>query len=283
VTDRSVLPTFLIIGAMKCGTSSLWNFIRGHPQVYMPPKKEIEFFSRRDNWERGVAWYSAHFRPASMDEIARGEASTAYSKYPQFKNVPERIASVCPNVRFIYLVREPIERMRSHWEHVVRSWGEKRPLDQALLEDRRYLDVSRYATQLERYLEFFDRSRILVLQTERLRRDRDAVCRRVFEFLDVDPQWRLPERAEEMMVSSERRRDVRTGALRSRSPIVREVLARFPEPPKRAYRKIATAWRPPERPRVSPDVAGRLREDLRSEVVRLREFMDDDFDGWGIG
>jgi len=275
-------PNFLIIGAMKSGTSSLWNFVRQHPEVFMPDQKEIEFFSRGEHWRRGVDWYARHFDDASPRHKAIGEASTGYTKYPLFKGVPARIASTLPDVRFIYLVREPVERMRSHWEHIVRNWGEKRPLDVALLEDSRYLSLSRYATQLDQYLEHFDRDRFLVLTSEDLKEHPASVSERVFRFIGVDPDWEVPNRAEEMMVTAERRRDLRTGTLFKRNPRWRALFIRVPEPPKKMYRRVAALWRPPPRPEVSPEVAAKIRDELRDEVARLRPFMDDDFDGWGI-
>lgn len=248
----------------------------------MPSTKEIEFFSRGENWKRGVDWYANHFKGAEPTHKAIGEASTGYTKYPQFKDVPGRMSRTLTDPRFVYLVREPVERMRSQWEHVVRNWGERRPLDDALLEDPRYLNLSRYATQLEQYLDYFDRGQFLVLKSEDLKTKRAGTCQRVFRFIGVDADWQVPPAADELMVTLQRRRDLPLGTLRKRGPAWRNILARVPHPARTAYRRIANRRAPPPRPEVSPQVAEKIRDELRDEVSRLRLFMDKDFDGWGI-
>ena len=279
---KEVLPNFLIIGAMKAGTSSLWNYTRHHPQVFMPPQKEIEFFSSPESWRRGVDWYSGLFASAKPHHHAVGEASTGYSKFPQFTGAPERIANTLERVRLIYLVREPVDRMRSQWEHLVRNWGEKTPLNEALLNDPRYLSFSRYATQLEQYLPHFAREQILVIKSEDLKQQRATVLKRVFRFIGVDPDWTGFDELNPLMVTAERRRDLPLGKLRKKGPAWRGIVGAIPQPARRIYRKVATRWKPPIPPEVSDDVARRIRIELKDEIARLRSFMDDDFDGWGI-
>ena len=88
------LPNFLVIGAMKAGTTSLYHYLRDHPQVFMPDTKEVNFFNPLRNWRHGVSWYEEQFRAAPAEALAVGEASTSYTKYPWVKDVPERITSV---------------------------------------------------------------------------------------------------------------------------------------------------------------------------------------------
>lgn len=277
-----VLPNFLIIGAMKTGTTSLWNFTRHHPQVFMPAKKEIEFFSLLDNWRRGVNWYGDLFAAAKPHHRAIGEASTGYSKFPHFKDVPGRIADTLENVQLIYVVRDPVERMRSQWEHMVINWGEKRPLNEALLEDPRYMNFSRYASQLDQYLHHFDRNQILVIKSEDLKQRRTLVLERVFRLLGVDPAWMGYGDSKELYVTAERRRDRHIASLRRRGAVTRAILGQVPQPARMIYRKAATRWKPPARPEVSDNVARLIRTELKDEIARLRAFMDEDFDGWGI-
>ena len=114
------LPTFLIIGAMKGGTTSLHRYLRQHPEVFMPARKELNFFldeytgppidpPEERNWSRGIAWYKHQFADVAR-ERAVGEASANYSRYPTYPGVAESIAAVVPNVRLVYLVRNPIDR-----------------------------------------------------------------------------------------------------------------------------------------------------------------------------
>src|SRR6185503_1695260 len=100
------------------------------------------------------------------DAVAVGEASPQYAMFPRYHGVPERIAATVPDVRLIYVVRDPVERMRSSYRHTLAGGSEHRPIDEALLVDARYLYPSLYALQLEQYLRVVDRSRILVVASE---------------------------------------------------------------------------------------------------------------------
>jgi hypothetical protein len=182
-----VLPTFLLIGAMKSGTTTLYWYLAQHPDVFMPALKEPNFFN--DHWHRGVGWYERLFAPAG-GTLARGEASVRYTSFPDDPECPGRIASVVPEVRLLFLVREPVDRIQSHYLHEVAALRERRPLEQALRENPIYLDRSRYAMQLERYLEHFPREQLLVLRAEELFRAPQDVLPRVYGFLGVDTRWR---------------------------------------------------------------------------------------------
>lgn len=181
-----MLPNLLIIGAQKAGTTSLHRYLDAHPDVFMSPIKEVDFFSDPERTAAGVSWYERHFDGVTNERIV-GEASPSYTMYPQAQGVPERIAAVLPDVKLIYVVRDPIERMRSQYAHFRLADYEERSIVDALLHDTRYLDWSRYAMQLDRYLAHFLPERILVLRSEELRDDRPAALRRAFAFLGVDP------------------------------------------------------------------------------------------------
>jgi hypothetical protein len=181
------LPTFIVIGAMKAGTTSLYHYIRAHPQVFMPGIKAPEFFVAESNWNRGIGWYRRLFEPAGDRAVAVGEASNAYAKYPEYPGVPERMASFVPDVKLVYAVRDPIERIWSHYRTRVREGSEKAPIERAVTDNPIYLDYSRYALQLDRYLDYFPREQILVITAEELRDARRATIRRVYGFIGVDP------------------------------------------------------------------------------------------------
>ena len=181
-------PNFLIIGAMKAGTTSMHYYVGAHPQVFMPRANDLNFFIEEMNWTKGWAWYEEQFAAAGA-ETAVGEVSPGYSFHPVRKGVPARIAGALPDARLIYIVRHPIERMRSQWVHRSLRGMERRPLDRALLDDPRYLDRSRYGMQVDEYLRHFSRDQLLVVVTEELARSQAAVMRGVYDFLDVDPDW----------------------------------------------------------------------------------------------
>ena len=182
---RGRLPNFIVIGAMKAGTTSLYHYLDAHPDVAMAPVKELDFFVESANWRRGQDWYARQFAHAD-GAIAVGEASTAYSKHPVVPGVPERIAGLVPSCKLVYVLRDPIDRIRSHYQHRAAIGSERAPLPEAVLRDPIYVVCSRYATQIERYLDVFPREQLLLITAERLRNDRAATMRRVFAFLGVD-------------------------------------------------------------------------------------------------
>src|SRR4051812_36073420 len=105
------LPTFLVIGAAKSGTTSLHSYLDLHPRVAMSEPKEPSFFNRED-WEIRRDWYESLFDPAAE---VRGESSTAYTRYPIVRGAPERIRALVPDAKLVYVVRDPIDRLVAHW------------------------------------------------------------------------------------------------------------------------------------------------------------------------
>ena len=182
------LPTFVVIGAMKAGTVSLSHYLDQHPDVFLGRGGrfgEPNFFVAERNWARGRGWYESLFEGAG-GAAALGECSPGYAMAPLFGGVPERMAQVVPNARLVYVVRDPIARMQSMYMHQVSAGRERRRPEAALLDDR-YLGPSQYGFQLAAFLDYFDRSQVLVIASEVLRdRPREALSA-VFAHLAVDP------------------------------------------------------------------------------------------------
>jgi hypothetical protein len=187
-----MLPTLIVIGAMKGGTSSLHRYLNAHPEICMSRKKETNFFIRRDEVERDESFYDSQFRVRKWQRIRHyGESSPNYTKWPTVADVPERMHRLVPNARLIYMVRDPIQRMISHYGHSVAAGREQRPLEQAFAPRavKRYLNASRYQTQMERFLEYYPLEQMLVVSSEDLRQERRATLARVFRFLEVDEKF----------------------------------------------------------------------------------------------
>jgi hypothetical protein len=283
------LPNFLVIGAMKAGTTSLYHYLRAHPEVFMPAIKELDFFAEEGNWRRGFGWYAKQFREADPKAVAVGEASTVYTKHPNYRGVPERIAAHLPDVRLIYVVRDPIERIRSHYQHRVAVGAEKNPVDRAVLENPTYLNFSRYAFQIEQYLPHVPRERILVITSESLRRDRRDTIRRVYDFVGVATGF-VPPTLDREYYRTEGR-PVYPPAVWS----LRRTAKRWIPGAKRA-KEFVDSIGVRRRRRASPDAkTGRsdrlpipdhvrrtLERELRDDVRRLREYLPTGFDGWGL-
>jgi len=279
------LPNFLVIGAMKAGTTSLYHYLRGHPRIFMPSVKELDYFAREPGSGHGIDWYRRQFAPAPAEAIAIGEASTLYTKHPRFPGVPERIAAQIPDAKLIYLVRDPIERIRSHYQHQVALGAERAPLGDAVFADPIYLDTSRYAMQIERYLEVFASDQLLVVSSERLRGNREATVREIYAFLGVDSN-RLPAtidrefyRSAERITHSPFAWRVRT-TLKHRFPTLKRAKEFVDAPLLR--RRARAGGSTSDAFIVTDEVRHRIGRLLADDVRRLRGHLGPAFDGWGI-
>jgi hypothetical protein len=185
---------------MKSGTTYLSVLLGMHPEIFMSSPREPCHFAdpnmlRRTwplMWERGY-WRSTE-RYLSLFAEADGakiiaEGSTVYSQAPLFAGVPERILEFNPDAKFIYIIRDPVERTISHYWHNVRWWGERRQLLRALRENDRYLQASYYAYQLRAYLRRVGRERVYVLTFEQLISDPDLHLRALYRWLGVEPTF----------------------------------------------------------------------------------------------
>ena len=197
------LPDFLILGAQKAGTTALYAYLRWHPQITGPSFKEVSFFDR--HYARGERWYRAHL-PIRRSGIV-GEASPSYLFHPL---APERVAKMLPDARLIALLRDPVGRAFSHYQHEVALGRESLSFEDAVsLEGQRmegevermlrdpayfsyawwnytYLARGRYAEQLERWYAAFPHERLLVLLTDDLAADTAGTYERVLDFLGVE-------------------------------------------------------------------------------------------------
>jgi hypothetical protein len=182
------LPNLIVIGGLKCGTTSLHHYLNLHPQITMSRPKELNFFVAELNWDLGPEWYASHFDAAAP---VRGESSPHYTNLPRFAGVADRMRSVLgEDARLIYMVRDPIDRMLSHYLHNVGGGYEHRPLADALTDpDSAYISRSRYAMQLEPFLREFGRERIAIVSREELKDDRAGTMRRMFDVCGIDPSF----------------------------------------------------------------------------------------------
>jgi hypothetical protein len=247
----------------------------------MSREKELDFFVEEKNWGRGVAWYGDQFDDAPV----RGESSVTYSAWPEYRGVSERVATVLPEVRLVYLVRDPVERVVSHYLHHSIRYPDEVAFDDLLASDlgRRLVDVSRYWTQLSRYLEHVPPERILVVDGVELHARRTASLERIFRFLGVDPAFRSPlfTREHNVATGQARRRRAPDLVLRLLQGTLgtngaARVAAAVPETVKARLRREL------ERPVVRPELQERLTEELRDEVERLRAHTGQTFGTWSV-
>lgn len=162
------LPDFIVIGTMKSATSSLYWWLADQPECFLAFPKETDFFSSERRWQRGLDWYACQFSGASDHQLL-GEASVSYTS-PRFSSASaERMAGVVPDARLVFLIRHPIDRLRSHYRHEVQRSRESRPLSEAVSEPgNAYVGHSLYYSCLEPYLKSFPREQICVVRFDDL-------------------------------------------------------------------------------------------------------------------
>lgn len=276
------LPQFLVIGAMKAGTTSLHHYLQAHPGLFLPATKELNFFRDERSFGQGVQWYRRQFADALPSQVC-GEISPDYTKHPHHTGAPERIAATCPDAALVYLVRHPIERMRSMYLHQLVAGREKRPIDVALLEEPEYLWVSQYALQLEQYLERFDRDRVLICSSEQLGRDRAAVLAQVHAFVGVDV---LPETgtsvSEEWYRGADRRRRGRVASVLADRGLARTAFQGLPEPVRSALRRVGSKPVAGDARDLSQDTRDILRERLLPDIRRFAQHAPEVVAPWGL-
>ena len=275
---RGCLPNLIVIGAMKGGTSSLHFYLRQHPQIAMSAEKELNFFIEEKRWGRGVEWYASQFR----DFPVRGEVSPNYTACKRFPGVPERMYALVPDAKLIYLVRDPVERAISHWIHNYSQSLESRRCDDAVL-DWRYVERSQYWRQLKVFLEWFPAHRILVVETEALRRRRVETLRGIFKFLSVEPEFRSARFRLERHRSSLKRRKTRIGSWLAERGLEKR-LNRLPQPWRWQLKFLLFLpfSRSIPRPVLSQSTLDQFVECVRDDVAKLRGFTGQSFADWSI-
>ena len=185
---QALRPNLFIIGAMKSGTTTLHEYLDTHPHIAMSQEKEPGYFVEELGLHKGEEWYLSRWQQDGGEYRYRGESSTHYTKLPLFQGVPERLFRFNPHARLIYIMRNPFDRVVSHYWHALRDahhGGELRPLLRAVQEDPSYLAFSDYATQLEPYFDRFGRGAILTLTFEGLLEDPQREVDRIYRWLGL--------------------------------------------------------------------------------------------------
>ena len=279
-----MLPNLIIIGAMKCATTSLHYYLSLHPEIKMSKKKELDFFIFERNWNKGINWYKSHFhRKAKI----RGESSPNYTKYPWFKGVPQRMHTIVPNAKLIYILRDPIERIISEYVHIHSEGGDKRTIKKALtnLKGNWYVDNSKYYMQLKRYLNFYPKSNLLILTAEDLKLDTQKALARAFRFLDVDESFFTHDFFKRVHASKNKHVKNRLGRLLETEVGQRKLedilLSCVPRPIHKTYFK-ASRKKAIVKPKLNENIKQNLKKCLEDDVNMLRKYTGRNFRKWSI-
>ncbi len=276
---------FIGIGVGKAATNWLFECIKEHPDIRGPigrVKKEIHFFSR--NYDQGYAWYHSKFEFGSWKT---GEYSPSY--FPD-KNVPERIYKYHPEVKMLLTLRNPIDRAFSqHRYKVMNNWLPRQLYDfeAALPLNPSYIEYGKYASQLERFLEFFERDSIHIVLVDDLSSTPEACFQQIYEFLGVDNTF-FPSLIHKKKNKSYVYRNPRLERfIRNCSDLLLEF---FGDSVAKAIKatKIHSLLRKYNQvkceenvvPPLSPEMRKRLYEIFAEEIERLSGLIDRDLSHW---
>ena len=182
-----------IIGAMKCGTSSLFEYLAEHPEIAPCSIKEPCFFSSDSNWQKGWDWYYQLWEWDSKVHKIALEASVDYTKVHLYPDVADKISNFQADSKFIYIMRNPLDRIESHYIHgLAQGWGfSKQSLSKHI--DSHLIETSKYAKQIEAYYKIFSAKNILLLNFEDFKQQPQQLLQKICEFLDIDPNYQFQD------------------------------------------------------------------------------------------
>jgi Sulfotransferase domain len=275
LTKTTYLPNLVTIGAMKCGTTSLHEYLSYHPQIFMSDRKELDFFVEKFNWSKGVDWYRSNFN-ASADIL--GESSPNYTKCHLFEKVPDRMYRIIPEAKLIYVVRDPISRLVSHYIHAVARGRENRSIDEILdnPQENNYIQTSLYFMQVERYLEYYSPDSILFIAQEDLAGDRLKTLQKIFHFLHVDSQFDDPKFSQIIHESSGKKQPTQLRLQLLKLPggrlISKAISLVNPESIGRSISK----------PKLSEGSREKLVELFHEDACKLRGLTGQSFEKWSV-
>ena len=285
-------PNFFVLGAPKCGTTTLHALLTAHPHIFMTKEKEPRFFDDDTYYTRGLDRYLRdHFRGAAGFK-ARGEATPSY--LASGRKARDRIRrDLGKELRFVVILRDPVKRAWSHYLHQRRYCVETESFERALELEPNRLSVGRpagityfrdglYAHQLRVWFEAFPREHFLVLLTEDLAERPNAVARQAFAFLEVDPdvEFSPPSRANVQGAS----RHPRLAAALNRPGVMMATLKHLvPYSSRQRMRNLINRWnrRPfDEAPTLDPAIGRVLRRRYYDEILTLEGIIGRDLAMW---
>ena len=264
-------PDFLIIGAMKCATSTLHDRLALQPGIFMTELKEPNFFSNDEQYCKGIEWYLSHFQDAKETDLC-GESSTHYTKLPTYPHTVERIYQRFPDVKLIYVMRHPIDRLISQYIH---EWSQQVisvDINQAIFQHPELVEYSRYSMQLEPYLKAFGREQILPVFFERLLNRKQEELERICRFIGYDPKPVWLEEDDVQNASSQRLKNSKIRDLIVEAPGLKEIRQNFI--PKSWRTWVRSWWQMKERPQLEAQNREYLESIFNRDLVAVGSWFD---------
>lgn len=273
---------FMIIGAQKCGTTSLASQLAAHPEICFCKEKEPGYFHKTEAWEEGLEQYHSLYSP--LPGQLCGEASTYYTFYPEYRETHNRLFEYNPALKLIYVMRQPVERVISHYTHNRVREIDTRPPEIAVFSDASYVNYSRYGVQLRPYLELFDPANVLPIIFEEYTADQIGTLNRIAGFLgiDLEPFFEAD--------TSPRHQSVGQPYLRSdiavaftKTELFRLMRRVLPAPIRQPIRHKLFSNKIDEKPYFAPDVREALWRLLEDDVLAVEALLGRRLDIWRDG
>ena len=290
-------PDFIIIGAAKAGTTSLYRHLTWHPSIFMSDPKEPTYFAFDERYGRGEDWYQSLFSGAGEAQLC-GEASTNYTNWPLYPHTVKRMHALLPDVKLIYVMRHPVDRAYSHYIQLINNIRNDDPdytftdtFEQHIAKDDSVIQSSNYMLQINRFLEYYPRERFLFLFFEDFIQDPGLTLERVISFLGIDKKVDLLARG---AVSENLNKEKEAWLIRSRLtgplrtlPGAQWIADRLPQGIRDsiyamlrklpAHRRIEAEFIPP---RMQTETRVRLLDYFLGPNRELGEFLGQDLSRW---
>lgn len=276
-------PDFVLIGAAKCATTAISNLLSQHPEIFMI-SKETHFFSRDEVYAQGIEWYESLYQAAGDRQI-RGERNNCYAMKEVYPETVARMADYNPDLKLIYCVRHPIERIESYWIQKRSHGGEDVHFDfnTAVRVNQDWLvDGSNYWQQLNAFRQRFSDDQILILFYEDFKADPSAVMRHCFSFLGVDPDIPLNRPEHRVNPTSEKQVPKKSLSKLRAFPLYRLVSQLIPASVRTSFRKKFFFEKVQGRPEWHPDTRNWAIEVLESDTQQFLQYCGKPADFWQL-
>lgn len=285
------LPNFFIIGAPKSGTTSLYAYLKQHPQVFMPAIKEPNFFSQSLAEVRSPEW--RHIKELSeyeklfndvKDEQAIGEGSISYFACPQ---APAMIYQYIPKAKLIAILRNPADRAYSAYTFSIQGGSENnRNFAQALKAEEEKIPVNRfyknvgfYATHLQRFYQQFPKEQIKIFLYEDLKNNRQQLLKDLYNFLEVDPNF-TPKMDQQFNVTRKPKSRLLNNFLSKSNPLRNLLIKITPDKVRNMLnlyqRNLAGSKFPP----IPEKIKIELLTEYRESILQLQDMINRDLSDW---
>lgn len=269
---------FIVIGAMKAGTTSLYETLKDHPEISFSKVKETHFFSKSTDWKKELPKYHELFEKG--EGMIYGEASTSYAFRPQHQNVAEKIYAYNPNMKLIYIVRNPINRSISHYMHSFAKGYTKLSIDEEVKNNAQIIQVSRYYYQIKPYLELFGREQIYFIDFKDFIKDRQSVLKDLADFLGIDP--------DPLLQIQEQHANPTIGVVKLHPRFGKFIqwmdpfLKLWPERFRLFVKKLIVNKNRvfQEKPKMKEHTKQKIIESIEPEIPKLEKLLDKDLSSW---